>query len=41
MCQKTFEKLTKEADAIREYGRVRLINVDKIDEFIELVCRSQ
>ncbi len=41
MCQKTFEKLAKEADTIREYGRVRLINVDKIDEYIELVCRSQ
>lgn len=40
MCQKTFEKLAKEADAIREYGKIKLVNVDKVDEYIELVCRS-
>ncbi len=41
MCHKTFAKLAKEADAIREYGKIKLVNVDKVDEYIELVCRSQ
>lgn len=41
MCQKTFEKLAKEADAIREYGRIRLINVKKVDDFIELMCHYE
>lgn len=41
MCHKTFAKLAKEADAIREYGKIKLVNVDKVDEYNELVCRSQ
>ena len=41
MCHKTFAKLAKEADAIREYGKIKLVNTNKVDEYIELACRCE
>ena len=36
MCQKTFEKLAKEAKAIIKYGRLVLVDCDRVDECLEL-----
>ena len=34
----TFEKLAKDANAIYHVGRIVLINTEKIDEYMDLMC---
>ena len=41
MCHKTFAQLAQEADAVREYGKIKLVNTNKVDEYIELACRCE
>lgn len=39
MCQKTFEKLAKDAGAVRKYGKMVLVSCEDIDDFLEL-CKE-
>lgn len=34
----SFQKLAKEAKAVYHIGRTVLVNTEKIDEFLELMC---
>lgn len=36
LCQKTFEKLAKDAGAVRKYGKAVLVKCEKIDDFLDL-----
>lgn len=38
MCQSTFEKLAKDANAVYKVGKLALVNLDVLDKFLE-TCR--
>ena len=36
MSQRSFEKLAKEAEAVCKYNKMALVNVEKVDKYLEL-----
>ncbi len=39
MSQSRFEQLAKDAEAIYKYGKIVLVNCEKVDEYLEYMCR--
>ncbi len=39
VCEKTFAKLAKDANATCKYGKVVFVNTEIVDRFLETTCR--